>query len=486
MKRIVLPILLLALLAAPAIRAGAAPRKNKAADKVGLKYLGANVKTYDAIQKAIHDYAELGYQEYKSSALLISHLEEHGFTVEKGVADIPTAFVASYGSGRPVIGIMAEYDALPGLSQDTVAYKKPLVEGGHGHGCGHNMLGTASVAGAVAIAQWLAQGHEGTVKLFGCPAEEGGGGKNFMVRDGVFQGLDACLNWHPSSHNKVSLGPGLASLNVMFTFRGKSAHAAGMPWAGRSALDAVEAFDYMVNLMREHISPDARVHYVINNGGEAPNVVPDFAQVNYYIRHPEVKEMLSILERIKAAAEGAAMGTGTQMEMEILNGNYPILFNRTLCEVVLRNLIAVGPVRLDARERAFMEELLRNSNLDPALMDDFEKVDPVLGEPRKGGGSSDVGSVSLVAPVNRLLVACAMPRNPGHCWQQAAVGGTTIGTKAVINVAKVFYKTAVELYSDPALVKKIWDEFEAARGKDFVYKPLMGDRKAPLHYRDGQ
>lgn len=482
-SRILLPALLMAGILFCPDASAVGKKKADPADKVGIEYLDTHFKTYDRIQKAIHSYAEVGYQEYKSSALLIAHLEENGFTVEKGVADIPTAFVATFGSGKPVIGVLAEYDALPGLSQDTVGFKKPIVEGGPGHGCGHNMLGTASVAGAVAISKWLAQGHEGTVKLFGCPAEEGGGGKNYMVRDGVFDGLDAVLNWHPSSLNRVALSPGLASMNVLFTFRGKSAHASGGPWLGRSALDGVEAFNMMVNLMREHITPETRIHYVITHGGDAPNVVPDFAQVNYYIRHSKVAEMLDIFERVKAAAEGAAKGTGTTVEMEILNGNYPVLVNRALCEDVLRNLVKVGGVMLDEREKDLVREVLRSSGQDPANIANFETVNPVLVEPKPGGGSSDVGSVSQVAPTSNLAVACAMNQNPGHCWQQVAIGGSTIGTKAVINVGKVFYLTAVDVYTKPELLKKIRDEYEAVQGKDFKYKSLVGDRKPPFDYQ---
>ena len=465
--------------------ASAAGRK-KAGDGLankGIEYLDSSFKTYDRIQKAIHSYAELGYQEYRSSALLISHLEQNGFTVEKGVAGIPTAFVATYGSGKPVIGILAEYDALPGLSQDTVGFKKPLIEGGSGHGCGHNMFGTAATAGAVAISRWLAQGHQGTVKLFGCPAEEGGGGKNYMVRDGIFDGLDAVFNWHPASRNMVNVNRGLANLNVFFTFRGKSAHASAGPWRGRSALDGVEAFNTMVNLMREHVTPETRIHYVITDGGEAPNVVPDYARVNYYIRHPDVDEMLSVFERIKDAARGAALGTGTEVEIEVINGNYPIVANRTLCELNLKNLKKVGGVMLDEREKSLVRDILRSSGKDPDRLENFSDVVPEIPAPAKGGASSDVGSVSMVAPTGKLYVACAMYGNPGHCWQQVAIGGSTIGTKAVINVAKVFCLTAIDLYTDPGLVQKIREEYESVQGKDFKYRSLVGDRKPPLDYR---
>lgn len=461
----------------------AASKKKASSEEIGINYLDASFKVYDSINKSIHSFAEPGFQEFKSAALLESHLEENGFTVEKGVAGIPTAFVATFGSGSPVIGIMAEYDALPGLSQDTVAVKKPLFEGGYGHGCGHNMLGTGSVAAVVAISKWLAQGHQGTIKLFGCPAEEGGGAKNYMVRDGVFNGLDAIFNWHPSTSNAVRLNPGLASMNIMFTFHGKTAHAAGSPWKGRSALDAVEAFDIMVNMLREHVTPETRIHYVITDGGEAPNVVPDVARVNYYIRHSEVKEMMNVFERVKKAAEGAALGTGTTMECDVLNANYPIVSNWVLCRIIHKALMEVGGVKLDDREFELCRGLLESLGVDPSKTDNFEKVEQTIPEPKKGGGSSDVGSVSLVAPLGRLYVASSVNGSPGHCWQQVALGGSTIGTKAVINVGKVFYKAAVELYGNPEAVKAARDEFEKAVGKDHKYVSLVGDRKPALDYR---
>lgn len=452
-------------------------------ENVGIEYLDASFKAYDTISKSIHSYAELGYLEYKSSALLISHLEENGFTVEKGVAGIPTAFVATFGSGSPVIGILAEYDALPELSQDTTTYKKPIVEGAPGHGCGHNLLGTASVAGAVAISKWLASGHEGTVKLFGCPAEEGGGGKTFMAKAGVFDGMDAIFNWHPSAKNSVGVNPGLANINIMFTFRGKTAHASGAPWKGRSALDGVEAFNYMVNLMREHVTPETRIHYAITNGGIAPNVVPDFAQVNYYIRHPQVDEMLSVFDRVKAAAEGAAKGTGTSVEWKVININYPIVANMKLCEITLKHLKSVGGLKLDEREKQFCRNLLANVSSADRGIDNFSDVVPTITPPHKGGGSSDVGCVSHFAPLGKLYVSTTVLGSPSHSWDHVAIAGTTIGTKAVINVGKVFYKTAVELYCNPDEVKEIRDEFEKNVGTGFQFPKLIMDLQPSLDYR---
>lgn len=456
-----------------------APDNTKTA---GYTYLESNFKTYDAIQKQIHGFAELGYQEFKSSEVLARHLEENGFKVERGVADIPTAFVATFGSGKPVIGLLGEFDALGGMSQDTVAFKKPLVEGKPGHGCGHNLLGSATCAAAVAISKWLAEGHEGTVKYFGCPAEEGGGGKGYMTREGVFDGCDVMFDWHPGTRNSVGTSSGLANVRVNFTFHGKSAHAAGGPWNGRSALDGVEAFNYMMNMMREHVSPDSRIHYIISDGGKAPNVVPDRAQVIYYIRHQKMAEVFPILERAIKAAEGAAMGTGTTMEYEVINGSYERLKNRHLCQMVLDNLKKVGGVKLDERERAFMVEMRRNSGVEnPEDLSAMENVVPELIPPKKGGGSSDVGNVSQIVPTSSLSVATA-PCSGIHTWQQTATGGSTVGTKSLMVTAKTFYLTALDLYTNPAAVQAAWDEYYSVQGRDFKYKSPVGNRKPPLDY----
>ena len=456
----------------------------KAVQRCGIDYLDGSFAVYDKIQKQLHSFAEPGYQEYKSSALLASFLEENGFVVERGVAGIPTAFVASYGSGHPVIGVMAEYDALPGLSQDTVAFRKPLEGREYGHGCGHNIIGTAAAASGVSIARFLSEsGIGGTIKVFGCPAEEGGGGKAYMTLAGCFDGCDAVFDWHPATLNEVPLTSGKANLGVRFSFHGTPAHASSAPWKGRSALDAVEAFDYMMNLMREHLPAGTLLHYVITHGGDAPNVVPEFAQVYYYFRHPKGKELLEILPRAIKAAEGAALGTGTTMEYEIVNGNYERLINVTLAKLMQEKLEEVGGLPLDAREKAFIMDVLANSGSKDREkeLSDLLTVQPELGPAGSSGGSSDVGNVSQVVPVARLRVATTTMGI--HTWQQTAIGGTTIGTKALLNVAKVFYLTAVDLYMDPAKLKAIREEFESVQGPNPKFIPLMGDRKPPLDYR---
>ena len=456
----------------------------KTIQRCGIDYLDGSFAVYDKIQKQLHAFAEPGYQEYKSSALLADFLSENGFAVEKGVAGIPTAFVATYGSGHPVIGVMAEYDALPGLSQDTVAFRRPLEGQPYGHGCGHNLIGTAALASGISIAHFLSEsGIGGTVKVFGCPAEEGGSGKAYMTLAGCFDGCDAVFDWHPAAVNEVPLTSGKANISVMFSFHGTAAHASSAPWNGRSALDAVEAFDYMMNMMREHLPAGTLFHYVITHGGEAPNVVPEFAQVYYYFRHPSGATLREILPRAIKAAEGAALGTGTTMEYEIVSGNYERLINVTLASMMLENLKKVGGLDLDAREKTFVREVLDNSGAQDKEkeLNDLLSVRGEFGPAGSSGGSSDVGNVSQIVPVARLRVATTTTGI--HTWQQTAIGGTTIGTKSILNVAKVFYLTAVDLYMDPAKVKAIREEFESIQGVSPKFVPLMGDRKPPLGYR---
>ena len=470
-------IILLLALSVAAAASGGRVRNTPA---VGLKYLDTSFSVYDSLQKCIWNYAETGYTEFRSAELLASFLESHGFSVERGVAGIPTAFVATYGSGSPVIGIMAEYDALPGMSQDTVPFRKPLVEGANGHGCGHNLLGTGSVAGAVAVSRWLAQGHAGTVKLFGCPAEEGGGGKAYMMREGVFEGLDAMLDWHPDTRNTVNKASGLANVQVQFTFSGRASHASGAPEEGRSALDAVEAFDYMMNLMREHVPQSSRIHYVITDGGKAPNVVPDRASVRYYFRSPSRKVVGEILERALDAARGAAMGTGTTMDYELLSGNYERLPNEALSDLIYSKLQAVGGLRLDDRELEFAHAVAEESAVSSDLIDRLAVVVPPADEGYEAYVSSDVGNVTWAVPTGSFRYACFAPGGVGHSWQQVASGGTTIGTKGALGAARVLYLSAYELLTDASLLASVRSEFLERRGEEFKFEPLMGNRRPPI------
>jgi len=308
-----------------------------------MQRIDAKRDHYATVAKQIWGFAELGYQEQKSSALLQQELEAAGFQVKAGVADIPTAFVATFGSGKPVVAIIGEFDALPGLSQEAQsAQRHAIEENGAGHGCGHNLLGTGALAAAVAVKEWLAAGHAGTLRYYGTPAEEGGSGKVYMVRAGLFSDVDVAVSWHPADRNSASPTSSTANITGKFRFHGLAAHAAAAPERGRSALDAVEAMDYMVNMMREHVPQETRIHYIITRGGAAPNIVPDFAEAYYYARQPNMKILDSIWERIVDAAKGAALGTGTRMELEITGAVYNVLPSDYLSGVMNANLERVG------------------------------------------------------------------------------------------------------------------------------------------------
>jgi aminobenzoyl-glutamate utilization protein B len=421
---------------------------------------------YDAYKKialSIWDYAELGYKEHKSSALLQTTLKDNGFTVEADVAGMPTAFVATYGSGSPVIGILAEYDALPGISQDNSSAKTPIVNKNNGHACGHHLFGTGSVASGIAIKKLLEAGKiKGTIKVFGCPAEEGGSGKVYMVREGLFNNIDIVLHWHPENHNTVAYTSALANKSAKFMFYGISSHAAMSPENGRSALDAVEAMDNMVNMMREHIPQETRIHYVITNGGKAPNVVPEFAEVYYYVRHPEKTIAVSIFDRIVKAAEGAALGTETKMDYEIIGGTHDLLINKTLAINMQSNLEKVGGVMYTAEENVFAKKIQASFLGKSAAIDSAAIVKPLHIE--KNQGSTDVGDVSYAVPTVGVETATWVTGTSAHSWQAVACGGTDIGIKGMIVASKTMAFTAIDLFTNPALIKKAKEEFIQTKG----------------------
>lgn len=447
-----------------------------------LNEIDENQKSYAAIAQQIWSFAEMGYQEEQSSALLQKTLQEEGFQLETAVAEIPTAFVASYGSGSPVIAILGEYDALPGLSQQAVPYKMSN-NGKAGHACGHHLFGTASAAAAIAIKNYLQkEGKSGTVKFYGCPAEEGGSGKVYMTRAGLFDDVDVALHWHADNKNAASVRPALANKSAKFRFYGVSAHAAAAPEKGRSALDAVEAMNSMVNMMREHVSESTRIHYVITRGGEAPNVVPDFAEVYYYSRHKTRDEVTKIFDRIVKAAEGAALGTGTSMKYEMIGGTHELLFNDILQPMVHKNLERIGGYEYTADERAFAEKIAESLG-EPLDTKFVEGVAP-YSENAKAGGSTDVGDVSFAVPTAGLRAATWVPGTPAHSWQAVAAGGTSIGNKGMIIAAKTLALTAMQLIDSPKTIQAAKENFILKRGKDFQYKPMLGDRKPALNYRN--
>jgi aminobenzoyl-glutamate utilization protein B len=447
-----------------------------------VQQLEARHSHYAAVAKKIWGFAEVGYQEEKSSALLQQELRAAGFQLRSGVAGMPTGFIASYGQGKPVIAILAEFDALPGLSQDSVPLRKPLAELGPGHGCGHHLFGAASTAAAIAVKEWLAGGRRsGTLRVFGTPAEEGGAGKVYMVRAGLFGDVDAVLHWHPDDANDASPKTSLANKSGKFRFRGLSAHAAGAPERGRSALDGVEAMNHMVNLLREHVPQETRLHYVITRGGSAPNVVPDFAEAYHYARHPDARVLEEIWQRIVKTAEGAALGTGTTVEYEVTGGVYSLLPNETLARVMDANLRRVGGVRYDARERAFAQQVRTTFTGPVPEIASAAAIEPF--EPKSAGGSTDVGDVSWVAPTVGLSTATWVPGTAAHSWQAVAAGGMGIGAKGMSVAAKTLALTAVDLYEDPTIIVRARAEFERRRGPDFRYRALVGDRAPALDYR---
>lgn len=435
------------------------------------------------VAKQIWDYAEVGYQETKSSALLQSELKAAGFKVEAGVAGMPTAFVASFKTGEgPVLAILAEFDALPGLAQAAVPARSPL-HGEAGHACGHHVFGAASVTAAIALKQWMAANKvQGEIRVYGTPAEEGGSGKVYMVRAGLFKDVDATLHWHPSDRNDASQSISLANVSGKFRFSGASAHASAAPWRGRSALDGVEVLNDAVNMMREHIPDGTRIHYVITDGGQAPNVVPEKAEVYYYVRHADPKVVREVIGRIQKAAEGAAMATETKVAFEQTGGVYNMLPNETIARVMDASLREVGGITWTAEETAFGEAMAKQLPANNAKLESVGQIQPlVIGG--GGGGSTDVADVSWVTPTAGMGAATWVPGTPAHSWQAVAAGGTSIATKGGVVAAKTLALTGARLFRDPTLIDKAKTELDTRRGPGFTYQAMVGDRAPPLDYR---
>jgi len=449
----------------------------------------------------IWGFAETGYQEFKSARLLADTLEAAGFTVEREIAEIPTAFVASYGSGRPIIAILGEFDALPGLSQKTASSQEPVETGGNGHGCGHNLLGVGSLAAAMAVKEAIdAGGVEGTIQYYGCPAEENGSGKAFMARAGVFDDVDLSLTWHPGMFNGSISVNMLSNIKVQFKFHGRASHAAADPQNGRSALDAVELMNVGVNYLREHIIQEARLHYVIiNGGGIAPNVVPPYAESLYLIRAPRPDQLKPIYERVLDVAKGAALMTGTQMEYAIISGASNLVFNDTIVDVLHEKMNEVAPPVFTEEERNFARELAPTFPQGAGMMDGFanllgpkakqllanakenlllEGVMPAFKKDIAMPGSSDVGDVSWVTPTGQIMTTCYAFGTPGHSWQLVAQGGMSIGHKGMLYAGKVLALTALEFMQSSDLLAKAQDEF-ATRLKENPPVPVIPEGVKP-------
>lgn len=456
-----------------------------AQEEAVLKALEARSDFYGQIANQIWSNPELGYLEIKSSELLQKTLSDAGFTVKAGVAAIPTAFVAEYGSGKPVIGIMAEFDALPGVSQTASPFKEPVIQGGSGHACGHHLFGAASVAAGISVMEWMKTNKiKGTIRVYGTPAEEGGGGKVYMARAGLIEDVDVMMHWHPGSDNQAGATSSLANISTKFRFYGEASHAAAAPERGKSALDAVESMNFMVNLMREHVPMETRMHYVITRGGEAPNVVPAFAESYHYVRHPDALVVKEIFERMVKTAEGAAMGTETRMEYEVINGVYNLLPNETLALIMQKNLEKVGGVIYSEEDKKFAEEIIKTFPAGVQVtVEDAAKIAPFVVNEKGAGGSTDVGDVSWLVPTVGLRVATWVPGTSAHTWQAVAAGGTAIGQKGMMVAAKTLTLTAIDIFKNPSVTQTALTELNRRRGADFIYNALVGDRKAPLDYR---
>ena len=460
-------------------------------------WIDHNQKRIIEVADTIWGYAELGLNEMKSSKLLQDELRKHGFKVEAGVAGMPTAFVATWGGGKPVIGIMGEFDALPGISNKVVPEKTPLKEGAPGHGCGHHIHGTSGVAGAIAVRYAMEKAKaKGTIMFFGTPAEENFVGKVFMVRAGLFDGVDAIISHHPNSINTATIGSSTAVNGVKFHYYGKTSHAAGSPEQGRSALDAIELMNVGVNYLREHVIQEARFHYVIEVGGGQPNVVPDYARSWYYIRAPQRDQLDSIYKRIIKIAEGAALMTETTLKVEFIMGLSNLIPNKTIAEVITGNMKEIGAPQHSSEELKFAKKI--NANLDRQVKiddmkrqkvptweryADIEMADDVLdpfGEDYCSAGSTDVGDVSWVVPAVEYNTATYPLGSPAHSWQWVACGAMGLGHKSLIFSSKVTAGTTLDLLTKPELVKRAKEEHvKRLAGKKYV-SPIPIDIHPPL------
>ena len=450
------------------------------------KNVDEGAANWKQVSKEIWGYAELGYHENKSSTLLQTQLKAAGFAVQAGVADEPTAFVASYGSGEPVIAILGEFDALPGLSQQTSPDRDPVVANAPGHGCGHNLLGSGAALAAVSVKEYMQANHiAGTLRYYGTPAEEGGSGKVYMVRDGLFKDVDVVLHWHPGDHNAVINGGLLAVDSAKFTFHGVAAHAAMAPDRGRSALDAVMLMGNGIEFMREHIPSNSRVHYIISKGGVAPNVVPDLAQMDLMARNPSNIVLTGIWDRILKVAQGAALMTGTTLEVTDIGSDANIVSNDALAPVAQKNLEEVGGYTMDASQKEFALKLQKTLGIDtPPNIDETDSIEPLRPvDPNAPSASTDVGDVSWTVPTIGFTTATFVPGVAAHTWQATASAGMSIGQDGMIIASKAIALTAVDLFANPELVKAAKADFERKMAGKTYQSPIPAEQKPLINYR---
>jgi aminobenzoyl-glutamate utilization protein B len=453
------------------------PPAPSAAKEAAIRSIDHHSPELISLSDQVWAFAEIALREHRSSKLLADYAQKQGFRVERGIAGMPTAFVASYGSGRPVIAIMGEYDALPGLSQKAQSSKAPLVEGAPGHGCGHNMFGAASLGATLAIKEQIQAGSlTGTIRFYGTPAEEDIGGKTYMARDGVFNDVDVMLAWHPGDETKADTDSSQAMVDLAIEFHGRAAHAANDPWNGRSAVDGLELFTAGVNLMREHIKPTSRLHYTIVDGGDVPNVVPEYAKVWLWARDGERAEVESLLARIRKLAEGAAIMTETTSNVTVQAGSWEVLPNLAGARLLDANLQWLGPVSYSDEEQVFARAIQRATGVPETGMD--MGILPLENQEQEGG-STDVGDVSWIVPTLTLTVATAPAGAPWHAWPVVATGGMSIGHKGLVRAAKVLAATMVDLHERPDALAAVRTEFVEKKG-DVVFKAYLPDGPPPV------
>ncbi len=466
-----------------------------------IKYIDAKKDIITRVSDEIWTLAEVGLHEEKSAECLAEALSNEGFKVDLGVAGMPSALVATWGSGSPVIGFLGEYDALPGVSQKKTPLKEELVPGGAGHGCGHNLLGAGAFGAVIGLKQEMAQnGIKGTIKYFGCPAEENFGGKAFMARDGLFNDCDVCLTWHPGHLNQVSGGSSLAVSSMNITFHGVAAHASGDPYNGRSALDAIMLTGMGVEFLREHMSSKARVHYVITSGGSQPNVVPATATAWFYVRAPQRDECDVLYQRVLNCAYGAAQMTETKCEVELLDAIYNLIPNRVLEDVLEGALKRVGPpafttedyefaggisktITPEQKDTFFMKELLPENV--KAVLKSKTLNDEVMPRPSispEPGGSTDVADVSWCCPTAQFRTACIALATPGHSWQFTAQAGTGVGHAGTLTAAKVLAEAGLGILTNPDIITKAKEEFKISTGGK-PYKCAMPPEHKPAFHQ---
>jgi aminobenzoyl-glutamate utilization protein B len=475
-----------------------------------INWLDKNQAQFIEMSDQIWQSPELAFKEFKASRQQADFLENEGFSITWNIGDLNTAFLAEWGEGKPILGFIGEYDALPGLSQKNQPTKEAIEEGEPGHGCGHNLLGTGAVASAVAVQKWLkSNGESGTIRYYGCPAEEDGGGKVYMARAGAFDDLDAALNFHPDSINMPAKGGAVGVNSIYFRFFGRTAHAGGAPHKGRSALDAVELMNVGVNYLREHVKDDVRMHYIITEGGKAPNIVPEEAEVYYFIRAAKPDYLAEVVERVHKVAEGAALMTETTFETRLTDGCSAVLSNHYLADLQYQAMQLIGSIAFTQEEIDFAQainESFTGTNSDHiddmidyfkpspeivAALDEY-RDQPLIGrnfialdEHIIATGSTDLGDLSQIVPVSELGTACWPTGCPGHSWGNVAASGMSIGHKGMMHAAKIMAVTAVELYSDPSHLVEIRQEFEQKTGGKPYISPIPEDEKPPRYEPNG-